>query len=501
MKRHLYIGLMMLLSIMTSTLIFSSCQKMERPEMREIVPDPPDDGSIRILAIGNSFSEDALETHLSGLAQAAGIPMTIGNLYISGAALAQHAANITQNNNAYSYRKINRNGEKTTTAGFSIHRALADENWTHISFQEVSQYSGLYDSIQKYLPFVYDYVAPRAKNPEVKFLYHQTWAYAQTSTHAGFANYNNNQMTMYTAIVDAVNRAKDLVAIDAIVPAGTAIQNVRTSIIGDNVTSDGYHLNPTIGRYTAACVWFEVLTGQSVVGNTYVPAGMSAYEAEIGQQAAHMAMAQPSSVTDMVDYKDWGGSFEFTDPIYLDFGQAVGVNGWNGITGNTVGFSISNLIDINGEFTGISYTMLERFNGVNTAGVQNTTTSFNMPASVAGRSFFGHTQVWGSTAPFERGVFKIYGLDPSKSYELCYYASRASGTDNRHTAFIAQGSNTNTVYVNASLNNPNPPVVCNAVGITPNSNGEITVTVTAGPDNNVGERFFYINAMRIQPLN
>src|SRR5690606_15367008 len=118
--------------------------------------------------------------------------------------------------------------------------------------------------------------------------------------------------------------------------------NVRTSIIGDNVTSDGYHLNPNIGRYTAACVWFEVLTGQSVVGNTYVPAGMSAYEAEIGQQAAHMAMAQPNAVTDMVDYKDWGGSFDFTDPIYLDFGQSAAVDGWNGITGNTIGFSIPN---------------------------------------------------------------------------------------------------------------------------------------------------------------
>ncbi len=503
MKKHLYIGLMMLLSIMTSTLIFSSCQKMERPEMREIVPDPPDDGSIRVLAIGNSFSEDALETHLSRLAQAAGIPMTIGNLYVSGASLAQHAGNIRQNNNAYSYRKIDRDGEKTTTAGLSIHRALADENWTHISFQEVSQYSGLYDSIQKYLPFVYEYVAPRAKNPEAKFLYHQTWAYAQTSTHAGFANYNNNQMTMYTAIVDAVNRAKDLVAIDAIVPAGTAIQNVRTSIIGDNVTSDGYHLNPTIGRYTAACVWFEVLTGQSVVGNTYVPAGMSAYEAEIGQQAAHMAMAQPSSVTDMVDYKDWGGSFEFTDPIYLDFGQAVGVNGWNGITGNTVGFSISNLIDINGEFTGISYTMLERFNGVNTNGVPyNSSTPFSIPESVARRSFFGHALPWNNVT-YANGIFKLYGLDPNKSYELCYYGSREGGDVNaRETAFIAEGANTSTVTVLTSTTPPaHPPVVCAPAAVTPNSNGEITITVTAGPNNTHANKFFYINAMRIQPLN
>lgn len=501
MKKHVYIGLMMLLSIMTGTLLFSSCQKMERPEMGTIIPDPADDGSIRILAIGNSFSEDALEEHLYGLFNAAGIPVTIGNLYIGAGALYNHEHNIRQNEGAYSYRKINREGEKTTTAGYSIHRALANENWTHISFQQVSDSSGLYETWEKSLPFVYDYVMPRAKNPEVQFLLHQTWAYAQSSTHAGFVNYNNDQITMYEAIIDAVNRAKELVEIDLIVPTGTALQNVRTSIVGDNVTRDGYHLDPNIGKYTAACVWFETITGQSVIGNAYAPTSMSAYEAEIAQHAAHTAITSPLTVTDMVNYKDWGGSFDFVDPIYLDFGQSEAVEGWNGITGNNVGFSISNLRDENGEFTGISYTMVERFNGVNTAGIASTTTEFNMPASVAGRSLFGHAAAWGTTPPYEKGVFKLYGLDPNKSYELCYYASRASGSDNRHTAFIAEGANTYTVYANASLNTPNPPVVCNPAGVTPNSDGEIVVTVTAGPDNDLVEKFFYINAMRIRPLD
>lgn len=501
MTKKIYLCLLILFGITTNTILFNSCQKMDRPEMGEIIADAPDDGSIRVLAIGNSFSEDALETHLHGLAKAAGIPMVIGNLYISGGSLKNHADNIRQNATAYSYRKIDKEGEKVTTAGYTIHRALQDEKWTHISFQEVSQFSGIYDSIQNNLPFVYEYVKPRALNEDAKFLYHQTWAYAQNSTHTGFVNYYNNQTTMYEAIVNAVNQVRNLVNIDAIVPAGTAIQNVRTSIIGDNLTSDGYHLNSNIGRYTAACVWFEVLTGQNVIGNNYVPAGMSNYEAEIGQQAAHMAMNQPFAVTDMVDYKDWGGSFEFNDPILLDFGQNVGAEGWNGITGNSVGFSISNLIDLNGDFTGISYTMLERLNGVNTAGVQNTTTPLNMPASVAGRSLFGHANTWGSTNPYAQGRFKLYGLDPNKSYELCFYASRASGSDNRETVFTVQGSNTQSVAVNASINNPHPPVVCTPSGVTPNSNGEIIVSVTAGPNNTTPERFFYINAMRIKPNN
>src|SRR5690606_7638324 len=504
MKRHIYTGLLLLFGIFAGTLTFSSCQKMERPDMGEIIPDPEDDGSIRILALGNSFSEDALKEHLYGLFDAAGIPVTIGNLYIGGGSLQDHWENIEQNRNAYKYQKINRDGELEETEGYTIHRAMADDNWTHVSIQQVSQNYGQYVTWQAILPDVYNYVAPRANNPEVTFLLHQTCAYAQNSTHDGLANYDKDQTQMYEAIVDAVNKAKDLVHIDFVVPAGTAIQNVRTSVIGDNVTRDGYHLNSGIGRYTAACVWFEAITGQSVIGNTYKPSGMSGYEAEIAQHAAHTAITTPLEVTDMVDNKDWGGSFEFVDPIYLDFGQATAVDGWNGITTNTVGFSISNLKDINNEFTGISYTMLERFNGVNTNGVPLANpTIFPIPESVARRSFFGHALDWGTTPAYEKGVFRLYGLDPEKSYELCYYASREGGDVNvRETAFIAEGAKTSTVSVLTSTMPPaHPPVVCSTTGVTPNSNGEITITVTAGSNNTHVNKFFYINAMRIRPLN
>ena len=43
----------------------------------------PTDGYIRILAIGNSFSEDAIESHLYELAKESGKTVIVGNLYIS----------------------------------------------------------------------------------------------------------------------------------------------------------------------------------------------------------------------------------------------------------------------------------------------------------------------------------------------------------------------------------------------------------------------------------
>src|SRR3546814_2901124 len=98
MKRLLYITAVMLMGIFAIGL--GACQKMERPEMN-IIPDAEDDGTIRILTIGNSFSEDAVENYLYELAEAKSIPVIIGNLYIGGASLELHAENINGNKDAY----------------------------------------------------------------------------------------------------------------------------------------------------------------------------------------------------------------------------------------------------------------------------------------------------------------------------------------------------------------------------------------------------------------
>ena len=36
-----------------------------------------------------------------------------------------------------------------------------------------------------------------------------------------------------------------------------AVQNARTSYIGDNMTRDGWHLDYTTGRHTVGCLWYE----------------------------------------------------------------------------------------------------------------------------------------------------------------------------------------------------------------------------------------------------
>ena len=251
--------------------------------------------TLRVLAIGNSFSQDAVEQYLYELAAAAGRPLVVGNMYIGGAPLSLHWENAQADKAAYSYRKIV-NGVKTSTADVSIRTVLHDEQWDYVSLQQASPLSGQFDSYVEPLTALHRYIDSVTAG-SVKHIWHQTWAYAPTSTHKGFANYQNDQKTMYQAIMEASSNAQKLVSIDLLVPCGTAIQNARTSFVGDDLTRDGYHLDLHIGRFIAACTWFEALFGQEAPVDHYRPEGVSEEQAAVAQQAAHAAVNTPFSVT------------------------------------------------------------------------------------------------------------------------------------------------------------------------------------------------------------
>ena len=458
-------------------------------------PDP--NKVIKVLAIGNSFSEDAVEHYLYGLAEASGIPVIIGNMYIGGSTLDTHVQQIQEGKSSYEYRKIV-NGVKTTRENTSLATALADETWDYISFQHGSPYAGLYNTYVTPLPILYNYVRNQLNRSDVKYILHQTWAYAQNSTHSGFANYNNNQMTMYNAIVNAYNQVKNNGLIDAymIVPSGTAIQNGRTSVIGDNFCRDGYHLDLNIGRYTASCAWYEALFGKSVIGNTYKPVTLSDYEVEIAQHAAHLAVQNPNGVTPMTDYQTWPNSGGDFSDIFIDFGSSSPSEGWNAFTSAVSGYSLPNLRDKNGKFTYIKVDLLERFNGRNAGGPTTTSTSFDMPAAVSSTSYYGNSKAVLNGRLVEQSVLKFSRLQNNKQYSFCFFGSRIdpSATDNRETAYKVTGQNEKTVLLNTLLNTSKTVCVDN---ISPNAAGEITITITAGPNNTHEYGGYYINAMKI----
>lgn len=254
------------------------------------------DNVVRILAIGNSFSVDALENHFYELASAAGKKVIVGNMYIGGCSLERHLNNSKENKAAYTYYKRGLDGVNVKTKGVTLETALSDEEWDYVSFQQQSGRSGIYATWEESLPALLEYVKSKVSDDAVMMI-HQTWAYAEDSTHKDFKNYGNDQMKMYSSIIDAVKRASRLTGIRMVIPSGTAVQNARTTSLKKMMTRDGYHLHKTYGRYVAACVWLEKVLGVNPIGNPYRPEMMTPEQQRLAQIAAHKAVRQPWKIS------------------------------------------------------------------------------------------------------------------------------------------------------------------------------------------------------------
>lgn len=460
----------------------------ENPGSQEPENPPVDDGIVRILAIGNSFSQDAVEQYLYELFDADGQKVIIGNLYIGGCRLDTHHSNMQSGAAKYAYRKVV-DGVKTETPNVSLLTGLKDEDWDFVSIQQASGSSGQYDTYTPYLPELLKYIQENAGNPTLMF--HQTWAYASSSDHGEFPKYDSNQMTMYNAIMSAVSSAmRDNPSISVLIPSGTAIQNARTSYLGDSFNRDGYHLETTYGRYTAACTWYESISGKSVVGNTYAPSTVDETEKAVAQNAAHLAVLKPWEVTEMVDFKTpVSGDVKFDSPVYIDFGggTTTAPDPWVRVAS----YSIDNPIylkDGDGSYSPLSITTLDGFtasyNGVGSEPASEIVIgSLSFPKSVwSDGIMISGTKEMGDVGPAK---VVISGFDPQSTYDIILLAVRYNGSaDARISEYALEGSSmseTYQIYTGLKTFDSVESYESYSVGfssVTPSSEGTFTIFVT-----------------------
>ncbi|MBQ9746386.1 MAG: DUF4886 domain-containing protein, partial [Clostridia bacterium] len=262
--------------------------------------DQPDySKSIKILAVGNSFSVDAME-HLAVILKAAGVEeIVLGNLYIGGCSLDTHMKNINMGSTSSEYYKNTGDGW-SSTKNESIDTGLMDEEWDIVTIQQVSQDSGKPETFT-YLTQIVEYIKNTVLNEDVKVYWHMTWAYqAGYNDTNKFGAYNNDQMTMYNAITDATqNTVLKNSLIDGFIPSGTAIQNLRTSYFGDALTRDGFHLSYDVGRYTAALMWYKQITGADLSDLAAAPSSYPGIIEHLPaiKEAVDAAYAKPFEVT------------------------------------------------------------------------------------------------------------------------------------------------------------------------------------------------------------
>ena len=224
--------------------------------------------SIKILAIGNSFSDNALQ-YLPALAKELGIEeIIVGKLYVGGCTVDGHWSRAQSGAN-YERFDLNLGNGWASQSTKTLKYALTLYDWDIITMQQGSPQSGLPSSLNN-LQNLVDYVNANKTNPNAKLYWHMTWAYSQFTTHSGFANYNKDQMTMYNAIVDlSKNHIMASGSFAGIIPAGTTVQNYRGNeadsevVEKDYITTDGYHLQ-TYSRLATSLVWLRTLTGLSL---------------------------------------------------------------------------------------------------------------------------------------------------------------------------------------------------------------------------------------------
>lgn len=459
--------------------------------------DPLDDGVLRVLAIGNSFSEDAVENYLYDLVKAANKKIVIGNLYIGGAPLSLHATNASSNKNAYAYRKIDIEGNKTTRKQISILTALKDDAWDYISFQQASPLSGLLDSYSPHLGILKAYVSSNVKYANTKYILHQTWAYAPHSTRQVFANYNRSQEQMYNAIMQTSRAVVEdkRYGFTMLIPSGTAIQNMRTTYIGNNLTRDGFHLEYGYGRFTAACTWFEKLFNENVTRNTFIPKAVSVTAAKAAKVAAHAAVLQPYVVTKLTTFAEHPDVKPFTGRIQINFGKSVHQEVWNSINSAKAGYTARHLKNIAGEDTPVQLTITEEFNSINTNGDSVISRDYSIPVTVSHSSFFGNSKAPHDDLLVARSAFELNNLEQNKAYALVFYSSRNDKKDdNKETQFTVTGRNSKTATVNSANNQK----LVSINSIKPDKNGTIKVEVTAGPQNNNEKGYYYLNTLIIE---
>lgn len=267
--------------------------------------DPAQDDELNILMIGNSFCFYYVE-ELYGMLTAAGYKnVNVCNVYYSGCPLDKHWEWWKTGESNYSYFTTNESG-RNQVESTNLEYCLKQHNWDIISLQDGGtnlRKNGVeahFSEVKPYLTDLWGYI--KSQFPQSHHFWHQTWSYQ-----IGYDR-NGYQMTSLEQQNESIQQKKDFALAVCKefdlerINTGEAWKIVREGGYDNlcarksvNAGEGDYYHDGDIGggQYLNACVWFEAITGQSCVGNTYRP-DYALDESLIPtlQAAAHKAVEQ-----------------------------------------------------------------------------------------------------------------------------------------------------------------------------------------------------------------
>lgn len=280
--------------------------------------------TVKLLTVGNSFSANTTH-YLGDLATASGNKLVHRPLVVGGAAFDIHWTKVEK------FEADPKDKAGQYSGGRGLRQELEAEKFDYITIQQSSIKSHDLATYEPYARQLRDYIKKYA--PASEILIHETWPYRvddpRFSPKEPKAGEPKTQAEMYEGLRNAYRTtAKELGL--RLLPVGDAFNIANTDSAwgykpiaavkmsdfkfpdvppqvhslnkgyawkADPATGeqkfgmDGHHANMA-GEYLGACVWFEVLFDQSVVGNTYRPPGLSAEDAAYLQKTAHRAVEE-----------------------------------------------------------------------------------------------------------------------------------------------------------------------------------------------------------------
>lgn len=232
-----------------------------------IVNNPLPTDTLRVLMIGNSFTDDATE-YLADIVAKSGIDINTCCVY----KLTQGYADLSTwcfNYNNYATRTIERKaGKLTMPVTNGTIQELLSQDWDVISLQQVSTLSNNFNSFAQNLDNLVSYIKTDCTNKKVSVCWHMTW-----SLWSGYNDIAPKGNEGWSNIVATTKKMQTMYGINIIIPTGTAIQIARDTKLNTthSLTRDGRHLAYGVGKYLAACSVYEAIIaptyGISIEGN------------------------------------------------------------------------------------------------------------------------------------------------------------------------------------------------------------------------------------------
>jgi hypothetical protein len=262
--------------------------------------------TLKVLSLGNSFAEDTSQ-FIEGMMGAAGLDKSKFCYYftfMSGATLQTYVnkynAGDTINciDKTGGYSSTPRAGNISMTGQGSL-KTILHQDWDMIILQQASTDAYDWSTYQPYITKLIDIIKYECPKACIGFM--MTWATTYTGTTHAPSYSQRLEMNMNCA-----KKVMHEVGIDFIIPVGTAIQNARNTSLedSDHLLRDNRHLNIGVGRYVAACCFFEAVLapfyGVSVIGNTLTTSSgtpVTDENKELCQKCGHAAVANMWEIT------------------------------------------------------------------------------------------------------------------------------------------------------------------------------------------------------------